>query len=327
MTLSERLQLWHSGLPILDLNLLQDVCRHAKKRAFAATLSIFVGLPGIALSQDSLGLARSGDVEALRLALPKGSNPESKTLVRPIYFAAQRGHADVVAHLLEAGAPPNAMTDFGSALQIAARNNHVDIVRMLLDQGADPNTRGGDFGNAPIHDAAERGAMDTARILLEHGADVNLQRGAGDQPAIHLAVRRGRSEMAAFLLANGASPLLPEPVTEGEFEVTDTAIGRARAEECLYCHSLEEGDMPSTKFAGPDLAGFVGREIAIRDYFKYSGAMQAKKGTWTLEELNRFIADPTGFVPGTTMERGAVPDRAERLAVIKYLMIAADSQQ
>ena len=303
------------------------VCQCAAKKAFAVALSVFVGLPVIALSQDILGLAQSGDIEALRLALPEDSNPDSETLVRPIYFAAQRGHADAVAYLLGVGAPPDAMTDFGSALQIAARNNHADIVNMLLDQGADPNTRGGDFGNAPIHDAAERGAMDAARILLKRGADVNVRRSTGDQPAIHLAVRKGRSEMVALLLENGAGPFMPVPVTESEFEATDPEIGRARAEECLFCHSLEKDKKPSTKFAGPDLAGFVGREIAIRDQFKYSDAMKAESGTWTIEELNRFIADPTGVVPGTTMERGGVSDRAERIAVIKYLMNAANSQQ
>ena len=264
---------------------------YATRKSFAAAICVFVGLPSIALSQDILKMALAGDVEALRMALPEGSNPDPDTLVRPIYFASQRGHPDAVKFLLEVGAPPDAMTDFGSALQIAARNNHADIVRMLLDRGADPNTRGGDFGNAPIHDAAERGAMDTARVLLKRGADVNLRRGTGDQPAIHLAVRKGRSEMVALLLENGAAPLIPSPVTVSEFDAVDPKLGRARAEECLFCHSMEIGEQPSTKFAGPDLAGFVGREIAIRDYFKYSDAMKSESGTWALEELNKFIAD------------------------------------
>ena len=303
------------------------ICQNATRKAFAAALSLCLGLPTIAHSQDVLKSALSGDVEALRLALPEGSNPDPATLVRPVYFAAQRGHADVVAYLLKMGAPPDAMTDFGSVLQIAARNNNADIVTMLLDRGASPNTRGGDFGNAPIHDAAERGAIETARILLNHGADVNFRRSTGDQPAIHLAMRKGRNEMVALLLESGAGPYAPEPVTESEFEASNPEVGRARAKECLYCHSLETGDMPSTKFAGPDLAGFVGREIAVRDYFNYSNAMKAESGTWTLEELNRFIADPTGVVPGTSMERGGVPDRAERIAVIKYLMNPASSLQ
>lgn len=132
--------------------------------------------------------------------------------------------------------------------------------------------------------------------------------------------------MVSLLLENGASAIAIEPLTEGEFEATDPENGRARAEECLFCHSLEQGKTPSTKFAGPDLAEYIGREIATRDYFNYSKAMKAVSGSWTVEKLNRFIADPTGVVPGTTMERGGVPDRSERLAVIKYLMKEANSQ-
>ena len=218
------------------------------------------------------------------------------------------------------------MTKFGSALQIAARNNHAEIVSLLLERGADPNIRGGDFGNAPIHDAAERGAMDAARVLLDHGADVNFRRSTGEQPAIHLAVRKERDEMVAFLLENGARPLPTQLVAQSEFDAIDPEVGRARAEECLFCHSLDAGEMPSTKFAGPDLAGFVGREIAVRDYFAYSSPLKAESGTWTIDRLNSFIADPTGVVPGTSMERGRVSNRVERIAVIKYLMNGSSSQ-
>lgn len=314
------------SLATVSVGKILGISRHAAMKVLASAFCVFFCLPGVSVSQDVLKLALEGDVEALRLALPAGSKPDPETLVRPTYFAAQRGHSDFVEYLLGVGATPDSMTDFGSALQIAARNNHADIVSMLLDEGADPNTRGGDFGNAPIHDAAERGAMDAAKVLLARGADVNLRRDTGNQPAIHLAVKKGRSEMVALLLESGASALVPAPVTEREFEATDPELGRARAEECLFCHSIENGKQPSTKFAGPDLAGFLGGDKAVREYFDYSDAMRTESGFWTIEELNKFISDPTGAVPGTTMERGAVSDRVERLAVIKYLKNAANAR-
>ena len=33
--------------------------------------------------------------------------------------------------------------------------------------------------------------------------------------------------------------------------------------------------------------------------FNFSAGMKAKGGTWTFEDLNQFLNNPKGFVPGT----------------------------
>lgn len=130
-------------------------------------------LPGATMAQSLIPQARSGDLPALKAALPAGSDPDPESLVKPLYFASQQGHDEVVSYLPSLGAPPNAATSFDTALGIAARNNHSGIVATLLNAGADPDLPGGEIGKTALHQAVERGALEAARLLLDHGADVN----------------------------------------------------------------------------------------------------------------------------------------------------------
>ncbi len=40
---------------------------------------------------------------------------------------------------------------------------------------------------------------------------------------------------------------------------------------------------------------------ATRRGFNFSAAMKAKGGNWTFEELNKFLTNPRGYIPGTAM--------------------------
>ena len=52
--------------------------------------------------------------------------------------------------------------------------------------------------------------------------------------------------------------------------------------------------------------------------------MKAKGGNWTYEDLNKFIANPKGFVPGTAMGFAGIPKDSERADMIAYLRTLAD---
>ena len=56
-----------------------------------------------------------------------------------LHLAAGRGHKDVVALLLDRGAPtsPRRTKDGQTALHLAAGSGHKDVVALLLDKGAD----------------------------------------------------------------------------------------------------------------------------------------------------------------------------------------------
>lgn len=277
--------------------------------------------PTLAIA-DLLDAAKNGDVETATKSLEvEGIDPTS--LKRPLFFAAQRGHAPVVAVLLENGADPNTAFTFGAPLHAAARANFVDVLALLLKYGADPNLAAGDFDQSALHEAADRGALDAAQLLLEHGADVNFRNDRG-RPPIHNAMAAGRIEMADFLRENGAAPNLPEPFTETELANADVEAGRIAMLGCNSCHKISDEQPATGPHVGPSLVGIFGREKASRDDYKYSDALQDLGGTWTAQALNDFIADPTGVAPGTEMLRAPEMTRTQRIGLIAFLRDAAN---
>ena len=87
-------------------------------------------------------------------------------------------------------------------------------------------------------------------------------------------------------------------------------------ERCVVCHSLEKG---GPFRVAPNLWNIVGAEKARdRAWYAYSPALIRKGGTWTPEELDRFLSNPDEYAPGTTMTL-SVPDDAERKAIIEFL--------
>jgi cytochrome c len=100
---------------------------------------------------------------------------------------------------------------------------------------------------------------------------------------------------------------------------TDTAsVERGRSsfqEQCTMCHAakpLEGGDQ------GPPLNGVVGRKAGSFPGFTYSNALKASDKVWTPSNLDRFLADPPGFIPGTKMpvNVGDADDRADIIAFL-----------
>ena len=52
--------------------------------------------------------------------------------------------------------------------------------------------------------------------------------------------------------------------------------------------------------------------------------MKAKGGNWTFDDLDKFLTNPKGYVPGTTMAFAGIPRDTERADVIDYLHTLAD---
>ncbi len=85
---------------------------------------------------------------------------------------------------------------------------------------------------------------------------------------------------------------------------------------CSACHSVAPG---GAALIGPNLNGVVGREVGSLPQFDYSPELKAVGGTWTPEQLDRFLTSPSDFAPGTRMGYVGVSDPAERRALIAYL--------
>ena len=61
------------------------------------------------------------------------------------------------------------------------------------------------------------------------------------------------------------------------------------------------------------------RRAQGRGGFNFSAALKGKGGTWTYDDLNKFLANPKAFVPGTAMGFAGIPKDSERADVIAYL--------
>jgi cytochrome c len=84
---------------------------------------------------------------------------------------------------------------------------------------------------------------------------------------------------------------------------------------CRTCHGGTEATLSSI---GPNLAGIIGRKAGTQDSGVHSRAVIDSGIVWDRDSLRRFLAEPSGAVPGTLMGVG-VTNPAELESLLDYL--------
>ena len=105
----------------------------------------------------------------------------------------------------------------------------------------------------------------------------------------------------------------------------DPDAGKTVANKCLACHTFGSGEANKV---GPNLWDVVNRPIAAHEGYEYDDAMHAfaeTAKTWTFENLNTFLHDPKGTVPGTKMAFPGLKADKDRANVLAYLRTLSDN--
>jgi cytochrome c len=103
----------------------------------------------------------------------------------------------------------------------------------------------------------------------------------------------------------------------------DVAAGKTVSGRCLQCHTLGKGEPNKI---GPNIYAVVDEARGEgRNGFSFSSAMKAKGGTWTYDELFKFLKSPGAYINGTKMSFAGLRSAQDRINLIAFLRTNADT--
>jgi cytochrome c len=137
-----------------------------------------------------------------------------------------------------------------------------------------------------------------------------------------------QGEQAAAVPAEAAEPAGDKPAAEtaqaaaagagigARLASADAAAGEKVFNKCKACHTIEAG---GPNKVGPNLHNALGADIASKESYSYSSAMQGMPGTWTYEELDTYLENPKEVVKGTKMSFAGLKKPEDRANIILFL--------
>ncbi|XP_040135580.1 ankyrin repeat and sterile alpha motif domain-containing protein 1B isoform X7 [Ictidomys tridecemlineatus] len=150
--------------------------------------------------------AWKGDVEIVKILIHHGPshsrvNEQNNENETALHCAAQYGHSEVVAVLLEELTDPTIRNSkLETPLDLAALYGRLRVVKMIIS--AHPNLMSCNTRkHTPLHLAARNGHKAVVQVLLEAGMDVSCQTEKGS--ALHEAALFGKVDVVRILLETG----------------------------------------------------------------------------------------------------------------------------
>ena len=135
----------------------------------------------------------------------------------------------------------------------------------------------------------------------------------------------GGDHGAATVTAKAPAPKKEEPLEPiiGMLALADVEAGKRVFNKCKSCHTVDNGGKNGI---GPNLWGVVNANHAKHEGFSYSDALTGMtESKWTYENLNKFLAKPKQFAPGTKMNFAGFKKPEERAEVVRFLRDHSDS--
>lgn len=118
------------------------------------------------------------------------------------------------------------------------------------------------------------------------------------------------------LFAAGILALSATAAAADGFEQIKIDAGRALFDkECHRCHA----DTSTDPSYGPTLVGVIDRPAGSVTGYEYSEALKGSGIVWTRAALRAWMADNTGFMPGTRMRHVGITDPTVQDFILTYL--------
>ncbi len=103
----------------------------------------------------------------------------------------------------------------------------------------------------------------------------------------------------------------------------DAARGAKVFQACMACHSVQPGE----HMTGPSLAHIWNRKTGtVEDFLRYSDAMKKSGVVWNDATLDKWLANPQRFLPGTSMSFAGIREEKDRQDVIAYLKSVSEGK-